>query len=193
MKKSLGPQTLAYPTPVYLVGSYDRDGQANMMNAAWGGICNSQPPSIAVSVRKERYSYDGILHHKAFTINIPSAALSIAADYFGLASGRNVDKVAAAGLTTERATHVNAPLLCECPMVIECRLLNHFELGAHTQMIGEIMDVKIDENCLDNNGNPDITKVDPILFAPGNRAYFKVGEEVGKAFAIGKTLLAESS
>lgn len=191
MKKSLGAKPIIYPTPVFLVGSYDADGNANIMNAAWGGLCSSAPASVAVSVRKERYSFEAIQQQQAFTINIPRADQVVAADYFGIVSGRDVDKIAASGMTTERAEHVNAPILCECPLVLECRLAANYELGVHTQLIGEIVDVKIDEECLDDVGLPDIVKVDPLLFAPGNRAYFKVGANVGKAFAVGKALISE--
>ncbi|MCD6525760.1 MAG: flavin reductase family protein [Desulfuromonas sp.] len=189
MKKSLGAKPIIYPTPVFLVGSYDAEGKANIMNAAWGGLCSSEPPSVAVSVRKERYSFDCIQEQQAFTINIPRTDQVVAADYFGLVSGRDVDKIAASGMSVERAEHVNAPLLCECPLVLECRLTASIELGVHTQLIGEIVDVKIDEECLDEVGLPDIVKVDPLLFAPGNRAYFNVGANVGRAFAVGKELI----
>lgn len=188
MKKSLGAKPIIYPTPVFLVGSYDPEGKANIMNAAWGGLCSSAPPSIAVSIRKDRYSYSNIIQRQAFTINIPASAQVVAADYFGLVSGRDHDKVACSGLTVVRAEFVDAPVLVECPLVVECRLTATHEIGAHTQLVGEIIDVKVDADCLDSAGQPDIRKVDPLLFAPGNRAYFAVGDFVGKAFAIGKQL-----
>lgn len=191
MKKSLGAKPLIYPTPVFLVGSYDSHDKPNIMNAAWGGLCSSAPPSVAVSIRKERYSYDCIQRNQAFTINIPRADQVVAADYFGLTSGRDSDKVAVSGMAVEPAEHVKAPVLTECPLVLECRLSHTIELGVHTQLIGEIVDVKIDEECLDETGVPDVLRVDPLLFAPGNRAYFKVGANVGKAFAAGKALMPE--
>lgn len=189
MKKSLGAKPIVYPTPVFLVGSYADNGSANIMNAAWGGLCSSNPPSVAVSIRKERHSYNNIIHSGAFTINIPCTKQVVAADYFGLVSGRDHDKVAMSGMAVEKAEYVDAPALKECPLVVECRLIATHDLGAHTQLIGEIIDVKAEEYCLDNEGTPDIRKVDPLLFAPGNRAYFSVGGFVGKAFAVGKELL----
>lgn len=188
MKQSLGAKPLVYPTPVFLVGSYDVNGVANMMNAAWGGLCSSNPPSVAVSIRQERHSYDNIIHRQAFTINIPSTSQVAVADYFGLVSGKKCDKVKCSGVEIERAEHVDAPMLNDCPLVLECRLMATHDLGAHTQFVGEIVDVKIEERCLNSDGQPDIRLVDPLLFAPGNRAYFAIGGFVGQAFAVGKDI-----
>ena len=188
MKKSLGAKPIVYPTPVFLVGSYDAEGVANVMNAAWGGLCSSEPASVAVSIRQQRHTFNNILLQQAFTINIPQSHQATAADFFGIASGWDGDKIAQSGLTVERAEHVNAPILCECPLVLECRLLTTHDLGAHTQFVGEIVDVKVEEDCLDESGQPDIKKVDPLLFAPGNRAYFSVGEIVAQAFSVGLAL-----
>ena len=189
MKKSLGAKPIVYPTPVFLLASYAEDGSANVMNAAWGGICCSNPPSVAVSIRPERYSYANIIARQAFTINIPSTAQVVAADFFGLVSGRDFDKLAVSGMAVEKAEYVDAPMLIDCPLSVECRLSAIHEIGLHTQLVGEIIDVKVDEDCLDSAGQPDIRKVDPLLFAPGNRAYFAVGDFVGKAFASGKVLI----
>lgn len=188
MKKSLGAKPIVYPTPVFLVGSYDENGGANMMNAAWGGLCSSNPPSVAVSIRQERHSYDNIIERQAFTINIPSTDQAGFADYFGLVSGKKCDKVKHSGVDVERAEYVDAPMLNDCPLVLECRLIATHDLGVHTQFVGEIVDVKIEEQCLDSNGQPDIRLVNPLLFAPGNRAYFAIGDFVGKAFAVGKDI-----
>ena len=188
MKKSLGAKPIVYPTPVFLVGSYDADGVANIMNAAWGGLCSSEPASVAVSIRQQRHTFDNVLLQQAFTINIPQSNQAIAADFFGIVSGRSGDKIAQSGLSVERAEHVNAPILAECPLVLECLLITTHDLGAHTQFVGEIVDVKVEENCLDEKGQPDIKKVDPLLFAPGNSAYFSIGEYVAQAFSAGLAL-----
>jgi len=191
MKKSLGAKPIVYPTPVFLVGSYDDKGVANVMNAAWGGLCSSNPPSVAVSIREERHSYANIVQRQEFTINIPSTKQVEMADYFGLVSGKSCDKVEQSHAMVERAEFVDAPMLCDCPLVLECRLLATHDLGAHTQFVGEIVDVKVEESCLNSAGQPDVRLVDPLLFAPGNRAYFAIGDFVGQAFAVGKGL-AES-
>ncbi|MCX7012193.1 MAG: flavin reductase family protein [Candidatus Sumerlaeota bacterium] len=189
MRVSLGAITLVYPTPVFVVGSYDEAGRPNIMNAAWGGICSSKPPSVAVSIRPERHTHRGILKHHAFTISIPSAKYAREADYVGLHSGRDVDKFAMTGLTPVRSDLVAAPYVKEFPLVLECRLLNTLELGAHTQFVGEILDVKIAEGMLGDDHAPDIRKIDPILFSPSDRFYYRVGESVGKAFEMGKDAL----
>lgn len=187
MKKSLGAKTIVYPTPVFIVGTYDQEGKANVMTAAWGGIACSVPPCIAVSLRKATYSYGSIVENEAFTISIPSEDYVKEADYFGMVSGRDEDKFATTGLTPVKSDLVNAPYIEEFPFVIECKLLHTFELGLHTQFIGEIMDVKVDESLLDGKV-PDIDKVKPILFAPENRAYHGIGEYLGKAFSIGREI-----
>ena len=188
MKKSLGAKTIVYPTPVLVVGTYDKDGKPNVMTVAWGGICCSVPPCIAVSLRKATYSFGNIVKRKAFTVNVPSEQHLKAVDYFGIASGKTVDKFTAAGLTPVRSDLVDAPLVAEFPLVLECRLMHTIELGLHTQFVGEILDVKVDEDALTEAGIPDIEKLAPMLYAPELRAYHAVGRFLGKAFSIGKTL-----
>lgn len=185
MKRSLGAKTLIYPTPTWIVGSYDQEGKPNGMTAAWGGICNSEPPSVAVSLRKATYSYGSLVARKAFTISVPSQSQVKLADYFGLATGRETDKFAATGLTAVRSDVVDAPYVEQFPLVLECRVLHVFDLGLHTQFVGEILDVKADEAVLDEAGMPDIRKLLPIIFSPGNQFYYGVGEPLGKAFEIG--------
>jgi flavin reductase (DIM6/NTAB) family NADH-FMN oxidoreductase RutF len=158
------------------------------MIAAWGGICCSDPPCVAVSLRKATYSYASLLARKAFTVSVPSQGQVKQADYFGLVSGRETDKFAATGLTSVRSQLVDAPYVAECPLVLECKVLHVFELGLHTQFVGEILDVKADEEVLDAAGAPDIRKVLPIIFSPGNRVYYGVGESLGHAFAVGKEI-----
>lgn len=189
MKKSIGAATLVWPTPVYLVGTYDKNGRANMMNAAWGGICSSEPPCISVSVRHSRHTYEGIVEHRAFTVCIPSAEQVVEADFVGIASGAKLDKFKQAGFTAVKGEYVNAPYIDECPLVIELALIQSIELGSHVQFIGEIKDVKASERCLNPEGKPDLELADPILFDPALRNYHSIGPVVAKAFNVGKELL----
>lgn len=189
MKKSLGPKTLLLPTPVLLVGTYDGQGKPNIMTAAWGGICCSQPVCINVSLRKATYSHASILANQAFTVSIPSQEQVEMADYVGLASGRDADKFAVTGLTPIRSELVNAPYVAEAPHVLECKLLHAYELGLHTLFVGEVLDVKVEESCLDDKGNPNIEKTRPLVFVPGARLYYGVGAMAAKAFAAGKKFL----
>jgi len=186
MKRSLGAKVLASPTPVWVVGTYDREGKPNVMAAAWAGICCSSPPCVTVSLRKATYSYDAILERKAFTISIPSEHHAVDADYFGIASGRDVNKFEATRLTAVRSEFVNAPYVGEFPLVLECSLLQVHEIDLHTMFIGEIKDVKADESVLGAHGLLDILKVKPFIFDPGSKTYYRVGEPVGRAFSIGK-------
>ena len=186
MKKSLGPKTIIFPTPVLIVGTYDQAGKANAAAVAWGGICCSKPPCVAVSLRKATYTYGNIVERKAFTVCVPSEAHAREADYFGIATGRKEDKFASAGLTPVKAEHVDAPYVEEFPFSLECRLIHTIEIGLHTQFIGEIVDIKAEESALNEKGVLDITRVKPILFTPEARDYYGVGRFVGKAFSIGR-------
>lgn len=188
MKRSLGPKTLTLPAPAWLVGTYDADGRPNLATVAWGGVCSSEPPSVAISLRKSRHSYDAIVQRKAFTINVPSESHVRATDFAGIVSGRDVDKFVAAGLTPVRSELVDAPFVDEFPLVLECRLLHIIELGIHTQFVGEIVDVKADQAVLDPHGLPDAEKVRPIIYDTGTRNYFGIGQLLGKGFAVGKDL-----
>lgn len=189
MKTSLGAMTLLYPTPVCVIGTYDPSGKPNVMTAAWVGICCSSPPCIAVSLRKATYTYGNIMNRKAFTVCLPSEDYAKHADYFGLVSGRDVDKFAASGLTPLKSELVDAPLVKEFPVAIECKLHRFVEIGLHTEFIGEILDVKADESCLGADGLPDIEKIRPVLFSPEGRKYNGVGRFIGKAFSLGRELM----
>ncbi len=185
MKQSIGAKTIAYPAPVYIVGTYDDAGKPNIMAAAWAGICCSRPPCVAVSLRKPTYSYGNIVSRKAYTVSLPSEAFVKAADYAGTVSGRDVNKFEALGLTPVRSDLVDAPYVAEFPLVLECRLLHTTEIGLHTQFIGEILDVKAEASVLDEKGEPHIERVRPLIFATGPRAYYGIGPVLGKAFSIG--------
>lgn len=184
MKKSLGAKALIYPTPVLVVCTYDDEDKPNAMTAAWGGICCSSPPCVAVSLRKATYSYGNLMLRKAFTINIPSQDYVKQADYFGIASGKTGDKFAKTGLTPIKSNIVDAPYIREFPINLECKIIHVNELGIHTQFVGEILDVKIDETILNEEGQPLIEQIKPLIFADGN--YYGIGKQIAKAFSIGK-------
>lgn len=192
MKVSMGPRPLMFPTPVLAVGTYDKEGRPNVMIVAWGGLCCSQPPSVAISVRKPTYTYSNLMEKKAFTISIPSEEYLKEADYFGMVSGRSEDKFFKANLTPERAEHVDAPYVREFPLILECRVTHVVEIGLHTQFIGEIMDVKIDEDKLNDKKLPEIEKIMPFAFIPEIRAYYGYSRFLGKAFSSGKEIKEKS-
>ncbi len=185
MKKSIGAKTIVYPAPVFIVGTYDKDGKPDVMAAAWGGIACSQPPCVSISLQKQRYTLENIHEREAFTISIPSEDHANEADYFGIVSGRDADKFSDSGLTPVKSEIVDAPYVKEFPLILECKLVHKVDLGMHIQITGEIMDVKVEENAADTNGIPDINKIKPFLFDPAGMAYYGVGKNIGRAFNIG--------
>ncbi len=186
MRKSFGAKTLIFSAPVWCVGSYDMNGNPNVMTIAWGGICCSKPPCVTISLRKATYTYGNIIERQAYTLSVPSEEHVKEADYFGIVSGRNVDKFKETGLTPVKSELVDAPYVGEFPMVLECKLIHHHEIGLHTHFIGEILDVKIEESMLTDNSKADIGRIRPLVFSPELREYHGIGEFVGEAFQIGR-------
>ena len=186
MKKSIGAKTIVFPTPVFIVGTYDKKGKPNMAAVAWGGICCSDPACVTISLREATYSYGNIIHRKAFTVNIPSEKYIKEADYVGLVSGRNENKFAVAKLTPVKSKLVDAPYVGEFPFILECRLLRAVKIGLHTQFIGEIKDIKVEKSVLNKQGIVDIKKVKPFLFNPADRTYHAIGKYLADAFSVGK-------
>jgi flavin reductase (DIM6/NTAB) family NADH-FMN oxidoreductase RutF len=188
MKRSLGARTLIYPTPVLVVGTFDKAGNPDVMTASWGGICCSQPPCVAVAVRKATNTYDNLIQRKAFTIGIPSEDQVQQVDYFGLVSGRNTDKFAATKFTPVKSKLVDAPYVKELPLVLECKVIDVIELGLHTQFIGEVLDAKADDYILGSGGGVDIKKLKPLIFTPDTQDYYSIGGFVAKVFSAGKDI-----
>ncbi len=186
MKKSLGPSETTFTNPAWVVGSYGADGNPNIMLAALGGVCCLTPPCVYVGLRQATYTYDNIVQRRAYTVGMPSAAHVAEADYVGLASGRDVDKFAVTGLTPMRSELVDAPYAAEFPLTLECELIHTIDLGLHTQFIGEVKDVKVDEAILDENGGIDFARVEPFICCGGS--YCLIGKSIGKTFSVGKDL-----
>jgi flavin reductase (DIM6/NTAB) family NADH-FMN oxidoreductase RutF len=188
MKKSIGARPIVYPTPVFVIGTYDKAGKPNVMTAAWAGICCSSPPCVSVSLRKATYTYGNIMEQRGFTVNIPSQDHLKEADYFGMVSGKKEDKFSATGLTPVKSELVNAPYVKEFSLVLECKVLHTYEIGLHTQFVGEILDIKAEEAVVGEDGLPNIEKVNPFLYVPEHRIYYGVGEFLGKAYSVGKAV-----
>ena len=188
MKKSIGAKPLVYPTPTFVIGTYDKAGKPNVMTAAWAGICCSSPPCVSVSLRKATYTYGNIMEQRCFTISIPSQDYLKEVDYFGMASGKKRDKFSATGLTPVKSELVNAPYVKEFSLVLECKVIHTYEIGLHTQFVGEILDIKAEEAVVGEDGLPNIEKVKPFLYVPEHRIYYGVGEFLGKAYSVGKAV-----
>ena len=193
MKRSIEPRAIVFPTPAFVVATYCPTGKPNAMTVAWAGICSSRPPSIGIGLRKATLTYHNIMERKAFTVNVPSEPYVVEVDYLGIASGKEEDKFSVAGLTAVASSLVDAPYIDQFPMVLECSLVKTVELGLHTQFIGEILDLKVDESVLGSRGAPDAEKVRPIIYSPEVRRYYGLGGFLAKAFSVGKTLRGRGS
>jgi len=190
MKKSIGAKTFLPVTPVLIVGSYDDKFQPNLMACAWGGICCSKPPCVNISLRKATYSYYNIISRKAFTINILFIDRIEEVDFYGIVSGRDQNKFEKTGITPVKSNIVDAPYGKEFPIVLECKVIHQIEIGLHTEFIGEIMDIKIENDLLDENDKILVNKLHPILYIPEIREYYTRGEYLGKAYSMGKNVIS---
>lgn len=185
MRKNFGVKTYLYPMPVLIIASYDENGIANAMNAAWGGI--SDDTRISMCLSPEHKTVKNILARGAFTVSIGDAAHVTECDYVGIVSANTVpNKLNHAGLHTTKSEFVDAPLIDELPMALECKLVSYDPDSCC--MIGEILNVCADENILNENGIIDLTKFEPITYDPVHHTYRKLGNVVGKAFSDGKKL-----
>ena len=187
MRKNFGAKTWLYPMPVFIVGSYDENGIPNAMNAAWGGIYDTN--LVMVCLADDHKTTENIKKCGAFTISFATASTVTAADYVGIVSANDgPDMFNRAGFHATKSDFVNAPIIDELPMTVECRLLKFNEDGI---CIGEIVNVSADEDILDENGKVDAKKLDPIIYDSVSHAYWSFGEKVGQAFADGKKLISE--
>ena len=185
MRKNFGAKPYTYPQPVLIIASYDENGTPDAMNAAWGGISDDTQISMCLSAGHK--TVKNILKRKAFTVSMADAAHVAACDYVGIVSANAVpDKLEKAGFHTTRSEFVDAPLIDELPMALECRLVSYDEESC--RMIGEIVNVSAEESVLDENGKIDPGELQPITFDPVNNAYLKLGEKVGNAFRDGLAL-----
>jgi len=184
MRTSFGKQTYMYPMPVLIIGTYNEDGTANAMNAAWGGIHNTN--EIGICIDKSHKTMANILAKKAFTVSFADAAHVAACDYVGIVSGNNVaDKVAKAGFTVSAAENVDAPIINELPMCLECKLKSVDESGEY--VVGEIVNVSADESVL-TDGKIDYAKLHVVTYDSVGHNYVELGGAVAKAFSVGKEI-----
>ncbi len=181
MRKDFGKKTWMYPLPVLIVGTYDENGNADAMNAAWGGIYDTD--TVVLCLSADHKTTKNIRAKGAFTVSFADEAHTAACDYLGIVSGNDVpDKLSKAGFTVSKGGHVDAPVINELPMTLECRLVKFNEDG---NVIGEIVNVSADESVLGENGKVDPAKLRPITFDPVNNGYLVLGERVGNAFFDG--------
>lgn len=185
MRKNFGAKPLSYPQPVFIIAAYDENGTPNAMNAAWGGISEIHEISMCLSAGHK--TVKNILKRGAFTVSMAEAPHVAQCDYVGIVSGNSVaDKFARAGFHATKSEFVDAPLIDELSVALECKLIDY---NPETCILrGEIVNVSVDERVLDENGKVDAAKVEPIIFDPFNNEYLKIGEKVGNAFSEGNKL-----
>ena len=185
MRKNFGAKPMCYPMPVYIIGSYGTDGTPNAMNAAWGGI--SEETEISICISADHKTTENILSRKAFTVSMATAKYIAACDYVGIVSGnKEPDKFTKAGFHATKSEFVDAPLIDELPMALECELISYDPESC--RLVGRIVNVSADESVLGDNGKVDVNKLQPITFDPMNNHYLVLGEKVGQAFYDGLVL-----
>lgn len=183
MRKNFGAKPWLYPQPVMIIGTYDENGKANAMNAAWGGIVGMNEIVVDLGSHK---TTDNILKTKAFTVSVADTEHMVACDYVGVVSANNEpDKMKKAGFTTSKSEFVNAPIINELPLVLECELKQVID---GSKFIGEIKNVSADESILGEDGEVDLDKFHPITYDTVHYGYYELGKRVGNAFKDGMQL-----
>jgi len=185
MRKNFGAKPFTYPQPVFIIATYDEEGNPDAMNAAWGGINDTN--ELYMCLTASHKTVKNILARREFTVSMGTARTVVACDYVGIESANKVaNKLEKAGFHTTKAEHVDAPLIDELEIAVECRLIS-YDPGTG-RLIGEIVNVAADESVLDENGKIDVAKAAPISFDPFNNTYHVLGEKVGDAFRDGLKL-----
>lgn len=185
MKADWKPGTLLAPVPVVMVSMADAAGKANILTVAWTGIVSSDPVKVYISVRPERYSYHILKETGEFVINAVTASLARACDYCGMVTGKKVDKFAKCGLTKESSKVVRPPRIGESPLALECRVTDVQDHGVHHMFLAEVVNVAVEDRCMDENGFLDLTRAGLVCYAHGQ--YMAVGDAIGKfGFSVKK-------
>lgn len=171
-KKLLKPQTLLIPLPALMISCQQGDDKPNIVTASWVGVCCSEPPMLSLALRKSRYSHSIIEKSREFVANLTTEDLYMVTDYCGMVSGKDVDKFKETQLTPIKGAVVNAPLIKECPINIECEVRKVIELGSHDLFIGEIVAVHADPDYLDEHDCPDLNKFRPLIYCTKVQEYW---------------------
>ena len=184
MRQNLGKKPLIYPQPVLMIATYDENGTPDIMNAAWGGVGDDTQVFLCISPGHK--TTKNLLKTKAFTVSIAIEGYEKECDYLGIVSANDVpDKVAKSGLHTHRSEHVNAPVIDELPLCLECELISYEE--EHCHLFGEIKATSVDE-CILTDGKIDISKLKPLIFDIDKHSYYGIGEKKAEAFRVGMTV-----
>ncbi len=185
MRKNLAPKAYIYPLPVLIVGTYDENGTPDAMNAAWGTVSDTKQVSICLSASHK--TVQNLLKTRAFTVAIADEKNVVAADYVGIVSANNVpNKLAHTGWRLTKSAFVNAPVIEDLPLVLECKLVGY---DTESEIcVGEVVNVNVDESILNDEGKIELTKFSPICYDTGTHGYYTLGKRVGNAFSDGKKI-----
>ena len=185
MRKNFGSKEMCYPMPVFIIGTYNEDGTPNAMNAAWGGV--TEDAQLSICVEAGHKTAENLQKRKAFTVSMGTAPQVVACDYVGIVSGnKEPNKFAKAGFHATKSEFVDAPLIDELPMALECEVISYDEETC--RLVGRIVNVCADESVLGMNGKVDVSRLQPITYDPMNHHYLVLGEKAGQAFHDGMAL-----
>ena len=190
MKTSFGPQRMPFPLPTVLIVTGNMT-KANIITIAWINMHTGKPPTLGIAVGTRGYSGELIKENKNFSVNIATVDMMKEADFCGITSGREVDKFDVTGFTKLASTHIESPIIKECPVNLECRLVEANMVGPTNHFVGEILETHVDTDYLGDQEKPsslDILKVNPLIYYSGVREYWRLGEKVGDAYTVGKGL-----
>lgn len=176
-KQSFKPGNMLYPVPVVMISVKGKEGQDNVFTVAWAGTICSDPPMVSISVRPERHSYQMIKDTGEFVINLTTKDLVFATDYCGVKSGRDVDKFKEMKLTKGKGQVVNAPIIEESPVNLECKVTEVKELGVHHMFLAEIVAVNVDDKYMDENNKFHLEQADLVAYSHGS--YYALGDLLG--------------
>ena len=177
-KISFRPGNMLYPLPAVMVSVADQAGNTNIITVAWAGTVCTNPPMVSISVRPSRYSYHMLEETGEFVIKLTTRALTYAADYCGVKSGRDVDKWKEAKLTPVKSDIVKAPCIAQSPVNIECKVIRREQLGSHDLFLAEVVAVHAEEQYMDEKGGFHLEKANPVVYSHG--WYYVLGDKVGK-------------
>jgi len=190
-KRQLGPCVTFFPQPTTLVSTVDTEGRPNLMTASWAGIVSKTPPLMAVSFNRGRKSYHNLLQTGCFVVNLVPSSLAVVADFCGVRSGRDLDKLSLSGLDLTAAEQVAAPLIKQSPLNVECRFEREVELGDYRLVLGEILQIHAAEEAFRQHPQGDARVFDPLVYLGGIREYWGLGEKVADAYKAGLGLVPE--
>lgn len=187
MKVNLKNHTMMYPAPAVVASAYDENGRADACTLAFATMCSHHPPAVMIAINStlKRKTLKSILQMQEFCIGFGSVEHLAEVDYLGIESGYNEDKLAKINFTPVKGEKVNAPIIDEFKVSLECRVMHVAEVGSHTQITGEIVNVQADESVIDEKGKIIFEKVNPIAYDDISHSYYEMGDKIADAFKVG--------